>query len=232
MLITEGSAYSLFDIGTMTLHIPLPARLSHVAAPILAFLAMFTASKAVAQLGLKLVQFRPTAELGEVMERKVSAELLYLPDFEANWRSRFFVSYYELEPRLAAFPITGYEYRDGVWTVFPGTQSYTKYNLILFGGGMDYGGLHLMDDKLTIYPGADIFGGGVDQEYETDVPGLSSSGFSGGFMLAGLRARIGADYSFSEVVSVFTEWSTATYWLQESGRFTFNDIGVGARFIF
>ena len=211
--------------------LPFAARSITVGA-ILPFLASFIATNAIAQLGVKLIQFRPTAELGEVMERKVSAELLYLPDFDDTWRSRFFVSYYKLEPRLAVFPITGYEYRDGVWTVYPGTQTYTKYNIILFGGGMDYGGLRLLDDKLTIYPGADIFGGGVNQEYQTDVPGISSSGFSGGFMLAGLRARIGVDYAFSDAVAVFAEWSTATYWLQETGRFTFNDIGIGARFNF
>jgi hypothetical protein len=187
---------------------------------------------AKAQLGLKLSQFRPTGELGQVMDRKVSAELLYLPEFDDRVRSRFFLSYYKLEPRLSSFPITGYEYRDGVWTVYPGTQTFSKYNLMFFGGGMDYALLQFLDERLTFYPGGDIYMGGANMAYVSDVPGINRSEFEGGFMLAGVRARLGVDYALTDALGVCFEYATATYWMQENGRFTFNDIGLGARYTF
>ncbi len=185
-----------------------------------------------AQLGVKVVNFRPTGELGEVMERTYSAQLMYIDGFDETMRSRFFVTYYKLKPRLDQFPISGYEYRDGKWTMFPGVQVWEKYNMFFFGGGLDWGLLRLMDDKLTIYPDFEIFGGGVNQAYISDTPGLGSTDFAGGYMLAGIGLRAGADLAFSDAVAAFAEWTTSTYFVAESGRSTYNEIGIGARFTF
>src|SRR5690606_29426542 len=113
-------------------------------------------------------------------------------------RARFFLTYYKLKPRLDQFPITGYEYRDGKWTVFPGVESWDKYDLLIFGGGLDFGVVKLSDDKLTLYPGFEIFGGSVDQEYTSVTPGISSKSFGGGLVMAGIGLRAGADYAFSD----------------------------------
>lgn len=198
--------------------------------PFLLFAAVFFTFTASAQLGIKILQFRPTGELGAVMERKVSAELMYMDDFEEDFRFRAFVGYLKLEPRLDVFPTVGYEYRDGQWTVFPGTFTYTKYTMIMFGGGLDYAAVRLMDDRLTIYPGFRIFGGGVNQEYEST--GLSSSGFSGGKLMAGIGGQLGVDYQLTDQLGFFAEYGTATHYVEEDGRFTFNDMGLGARYTF
>src|SRR5262245_22864222 len=101
------------------------------------FLVACCTSELEAQIGLKFFQFRPTAELGDVMERKFSVELQYMEDFENRLRPRAFLTFLKLQPRLDEFPVTGYQSVDGQWTVYPGTQSYSKYNILLFGGGFD-----------------------------------------------------------------------------------------------
>lgn len=185
-----------------------------------------------AQLGVKVTQLRPTGEFGEVMERKVSAQLMYIDGFDEMMRTRFFVTYYKMEPRLETFPIVGYGYSDGIWTVYPGEQTFTKYDLLIFGGGLDLGVLQLLDDKLTFYPGFEIFGGALNQAYTSNVPGISSEDFEGGFLIAGISVRAGADYALSDVVATFAEWTTGTYYVQETGRFTYNEIGLGVRITF
>ena len=47
-----------------------------------------------------------------------------------------------------------------------------------------------------------------------------------------ISLRAGADYALSDVVATFAEWTTGTYYVQETGRFTYNEIGLGVRITF
>jgi hypothetical protein len=204
----------------------------HMKRSFLLILFILVVANSWAQLGLKVVNLRPTGQFGQVMERTYSAQVMYIDDFEETMRARFFLAYYKLKPRLEQFPVTGYEYRDGIWTVFPGVEIWDKYNLLFLGGGLDWGLLTLLDDKLTLYPGFEIFGGTVSEKYTSDVPGISTKDFTGGHVLAGVGLRAGADYVLTDGLAMFAEYTTSTYFVAETGRFTYNDIGIGARFTF
>jgi hypothetical protein len=185
-----------------------------------------------AQLGVKLTQLRPTGVLGEVMERDWSAQLMYIDDFEDAIRLRFFFTWHRMEPRLAAIPIASYLYEDGVWTVFPGEQSYSKYDLYFLGAGADFAVLRLANEKLTLYPGFEAFFGTLSEAYRIRVATIKDEDFEGGQVLLGGGIRAGADYAWSKRLATFAEWGTNTYWVTETGRFTFNEIALGVRISF
>lgn len=194
--------------------------------------AVLGSSHAFAQVGLRLTQFRPTGELGYVVERKFAPEIQFIQDFEDPTRMRFSFLYLNLQPRLDTFPSTGYISDSNGFRVLPGWQTFSNIDLILFSGGLDFAVLELFDYQLALYPGMDIIFGGINMVYESYTPELVSEGFSGGFMIGGLRLRFGAEWAFGDHFGVNLEWSTATYLQEETGRFTFNDLGLGVRYQF
>lgn len=186
----------------------------------------------MAQIGLKLTQFRPTGDLGYVVERRWTPEFQYIQDFEDVTRMRFSFLYLNLQPRLDTFPTTGLISDGNGFRVLPGWQTFSKINMFLITGGIDWAVVELFDYDLALYPGLDIIFGGVNMEYESFTPQLVSSGFSGGFKIGGLRLRFGAEYAFNDHFGANLEWSTATYYQEEGGRYTFNDLGLGVRYQF
>jgi hypothetical protein len=199
---------------------------------LLTLLVTLSVIPAVAQIGIKLTQFRPTGDLGYVVERKWMPELQYIQDFEEKTRMRASFLYLNLQPRLDTFPTTGLISDSNGFRVLPGWQTFSKINMYFITGGLDYAVVELFDYDLAIYPGLDIIFGGVNMEYESYTPDISSSGFSGGFMIGGLRLRLGAEWAFNDHFGANLEWSTATYYQEEGGRYTFNDLGLGVRYQF
>jgi hypothetical protein len=187
---------------------------------------------AMAQIGIKLMQFRPTGDLGYVVERKWTPEFQYIQDFEDRTRMRASFLYMNLQPRLDTFPTTGLISDSQGFRVLPGWQTFSKINMYLITGGLDYAVVELFDYDLALYPGLDIIFGGIGMEYETYTPDISSGSFSGGFAIGGLRLRLGAEYAFNDHFGANLEWSTATYYQEEGGRYTFNDLGLGVRYQF
>jgi hypothetical protein len=185
-----------------------------------------------AQIALRLVQLRPTGGLGMTMEKKISAEVLYLPEFDEKTRVRASLGLFNMKPRLEVFPNNAFIYENGVYTQLPSTQTFHKWNMFFFTFGLDYAAVQLMDDRLTLYPGLDIIGGGISTNYETHTPRISDTYFSGGYLLGGLRGRIGADYRINDHFGCFAETCRAYYFVQESGRLDHNDIGLGVRYQF
>jgi hypothetical protein len=199
---------------------------------LLTALVTLSVSPAAAQIGIKLMQFRPTGDLGYVVERKWTPEFLYIQDFEEKTRMRASFLYMNLQPRLDTFPTTGLISDSNGFRVLPGWQTFSKINMYLITGGLDYAVVELFDYDLALYPGLDIIFGGIGMEYESYTPEISSSGFSGGFMIGGLRLRLGAEWAFNDHFGANFEWSTATYYQEEGGRYTFNDLGIGVRYQF
>lgn len=185
-----------------------------------------------AQLGLRLVQMRPTGKLGFVMEKKISGELMFIDDFEDDWRVRFSLGFFHLEPRMKVFPITGFISDSDGSRYVAGTESYSKWNMTWITGGMDRSIVRFRDETLVIYAGADGMFGGVNTAYERSTPGISSESFSGGYVYVGVRGRIGVDQSFGDQFGVFLETSRAYYVMQEIGGLNHNDIGFGVRYTF
>jgi hypothetical protein len=82
--------------------------------------AVLGRSHAFAQVGIKLTQFRPTGELGYIVERKFAPEFQFIQDFEDPTRMRFSFLYLDLQPRLDTFPSTGYISDSNEFRVLPG----------------------------------------------------------------------------------------------------------------
>jgi len=116
----------------------------------LLLLLLFAALGGFAQIGLRLVQFRPTGELGMIMEKNVSAELLYIDDFEDDVRFRISLGMFKLQPRMENFPITGTIYNGQGLRVTPGVQHFEKWDMYFFSGGMDWAVVRLFDEKLRL----------------------------------------------------------------------------------
>jgi hypothetical protein len=186
-----------------------------------------------AQLGLRVVQLRPTGEFGMVMEKKVSAELLYIPAFEEDkLRMRASIGIFNMKPRLEVFPTNAWIYDGNGYTQLPGTQSFSKWNMTMLSGGVDLALVRLKDETLNFYPGVDIVFGGITMEYESHTPGISDEYFSGGQLMAGLRFRLGADHAIGDHLGLLLEACRAYYFVEETGRLDHNEIALGVRYQF
>jgi len=196
---------------------------------LVAALLAFIAIDSSAQIGFKLIQFRPVGELGMVMSKKITGELMYLQEFDEKTRMRFGLSFTSLKPRLDTFPVYAYK-DDGQLSVLPGYEVYHKYNMIILFGGMDYA--FIDEENLFVYAGLDILIGGVDQQYDRAYETYVDESFSGGSKLAGGRLRIGGEYMFNENIGAFLELSRAMYYVEDSQWLSNNDIGIGVHYVF
>ena len=188
----------------------------------------------LAQVAVKVMQIRPTGEFGEVMERKVMAEALYMDDFEGRLRPRFSLGLVSMEPQLEKIPVSAYVYNGSTDTVYHGYQSFSKYRMVLIAGGLDWEALDL--DPVRIYPGLGVVFGTIKQEYEIHIPNYENESYAEGNFFAGLRVLAGIEYSFSEPVAAFAEFSRDMYLVAyESGGYEgqgHNAIGGGLRVMF
>ncbi|MGV9013425.1 MAG: hypothetical protein ACOH13_12600 [Flavobacteriales bacterium] len=184
-----------------------------------------------AQLGVRLVQLRPTGDMGFTMEKKISAEVLFMDEFDGNFRFRASLGYFSLKPRLATFPNISYVYSDGNTTVYPGYTTYSKWNMIFLSAGEDWSPVELVDEKLRPYVGMDVLIGIIGTQYRTTSV-FTDTEFDGGYKLGGLRFRIGAEYAFTDQAGVFIETSRAYYLVEQLSVLDHNDIGLGFRYIF
>jgi len=182
-----------------------------------------------AQIGVKLIQFRPVDEFGMVMSKQFSGELMYQSEFDDSRRFRFGLGYVPFSPRLDTFPVVAYEDGNGL-KVLPGYEVFHKYNMMYLFGGMDYA--FWENDSWFAYGGLDLIGGGIDKDYDLYYATLSDEHNSGGEKLAGGRLRVGGQYMLSEHAGINLEFARAYYWLEEDGWFSHNEIGIGFQYIF
>jgi len=180
-----------------------------------------------AQVAVEVLQFRPTGQLGAIMKKTISGEVLIVQDFDDDWRARIGISYASLKPRLDTFPVTSVIISNTT-TVIPGYEVYHKYNMFFISAGMDYD--LLKGDHFFLYPGMDILIGGVNSVY--DHVGYTDGSTSGGDMFGGLKFRAGGEYEFKSKIRVFAELTRSIYLVQEQGLLNHNEIGLGIRFNF
>ena len=196
---------------------------------LLVILILFSLNSS-AQLALKGYAFRPLGDLGALMNRTFTGELMYMGDFtEGALRARVGICWIPLKSRLDTFPVyaTG---SDGFGEkVYPGWQVYDKYNLSFLSIGLD---LNPQDkDPFFWYIGGDILIGGINMEFQEHYETKLDYSFTGGQLLAGLRFRQGMEYVFNDSFGVFLEASETGYYLEETGLFSYWDFGAGVHFI-
>jgi hypothetical protein len=191
---------------------------------IFGLLFLFVSLNSFAQIGLQLLQFRPTGEMGMVMKKGITGELLYMDNFDDRWRVRAGLSFISLRPRMDTFPSYAIEESNGV-TVLGGYQVFHKYSLTFLSVGVDYS---IIDkEPFFFYPGVDLVVGGLDTKYDTSYPTFLDESYSGGEVLVGFRFRLGGEYAISKTFGVFAEITRSFYFINETGFFSNNNIGIG-----
>jgi len=199
------------------------------------FLAISTCALVYSQVGVKVYQFRPLGELGFAMNKKLSSEILFLPEFNNKVRLRFGFSRVALKPRLTTFPTYTIISGDGVGdiisgtgniAILPGAKTYTKYNIFWISSGVDW---RLIDsEKIQVYSGADVLAGGLTENYELITEALSEVSYSGADILGGIRLRLGVEYLINKV-GIFVEAEGSSYLINHRGFFSNHALGFGLR---
>jgi hypothetical protein len=189
------------------------------------------ASSAHAQVTLRVFDYRPTGELGFVMNPLVSAEVGYSKPFEeSRWRTSFSATFLKLKSRQDTFPTSGVLVANNTTTVTPGKESFSKYSMFQLMGGVDFA--FVKKDKWALFAGADILIGAASVVYyNQDV--LTTENYSGGGILGGFRGRLGAEYQVADHIALFFSANRSYFLVSEpAGLFNANDYGIGIRYDF
>ncbi len=194
-------------------------------------LFIFIYFNSFSQVALKIINFRPTGELGMLMKPAITGELFYKDfDEESKLIPRFGLGFIKCTPRLDTFLVQGLIVSQTT-TVSPGYITYQKYNLFYLYGGVDYK-INIYKG-FSIYPGADVNIGGTVVEYKSEYPTISSNDYSGGSPYVGIRLRIGAEYEIKEgKAAVFIEATRNMNLIPREAFFAYNDYGIGFRYKF
>jgi hypothetical protein len=159
---------------------------------------LFMAKINVAQIGVKVFNYRPTGALGFVFKPTYSAEVCYIQPFEEDerWRMAATATFLVLKPRMQSFPTTTLESGGNGDRILPGAESFSKYNILQGFYGFDYSIVN--KDPFYFFCGADVTVGLTTVEYTENIEELIESDYTGGGFLVGLRFRIGAEYNINK----------------------------------
>jgi hypothetical protein len=192
---------------------------------------IFICFNSFSQVALKIINFRPTGELGMLMKPTITGELFYKDfDDESKVIPRFGLGFIKCTPRLDTFLVQGLIVSQTT-TVSPGYITYQKYNLFYLYGGMDY--KISIYKGFSLYPGIDVNLGGTIVEYQSQYPTISSEDYSGGSVYLGIRTRAGAEYEIKEEkAAIFIEATRNMNLIPQEAFFAYNDYGIGFRYKF
>jgi len=195
---------------------------------------MFLSKLSFGQISLRVFNYRPAGELGFTMKPLVSAEIGWQDRFSKRSYKRFraglSIMYLNFKPRMEVFPTYGVLRDGGLTTVIPGAQSFQKYAIFKVNVGFDYAIIH--KKKLNVFVGADLIIGTLSIDYSSNSAFINDT-YKGGGMLAGLRFRLGTEYSLTDQVSAFFTANHNRILISEPRSFIHsNDLGLGARYSF
>jgi hypothetical protein len=200
---------------------------------LLTLLLVLCAGKLCGQFALSAVHYRPTGEFGFVMKPLTTVELTFMSRFsdEPDERFRFGMSlmYLRMKPRLNSFPIWAYGSDDRGAFIYPGEQSFSRYNITFLSGGADFAVIH--KERFNWFIGADLMIGGASIDYQSTVVGWKDESYSGGGLLIGFRVRIGVEYQITDHISLFSRVNRHFFLITDPATLgNANDYGVGIRY--
>ena len=192
----------------------------------------FSVIKCSAQIGVRLIQFRPAGQQGFAMNKTLTGEIMYIENFnEANsTRARLGICFAALKARLDTFPLTAVKESGNTTSILPGYEVFHKYNVYFLFAGVDYP--VLKHNSFYLFPGIDFLIGGIDMKYDLYYETFKEESFTGGNILVGFRLRAGAEYEIAEKAGVFLEVTRNMYFVEDQGFLSHNDIGLGFRYNF
>lgn len=193
---------------------------------LLIILLLFFFAESNAQLGLKVLQYRPTGELGFTLKKQISGELSWIDDFEDPIRVRYALQYVIGKPRMDTFPTTGTINN----YVVPCDYVLHQFNILSISGGIDR---WIWENKgKVLYGGLDVIAGAHSHDYYSDFPGVSTTNYSGSSVFGGIRLRIGFEAELNNEWRLFSEIQRSMFYTSEGMLFSYNDVGVGVRYLF
>lgn len=192
------------------------------------FFILLGSNIAFSQIMIRGFNYRPTGEFGSVMKPLFSAEIGYQQPFEGDRvRGGFLFTFLQMKPRMDIFPVYGII---GM-TVYPGEQSFQKYNLGLLLADIDFAFVN--KEKYTMYTGLGLIMGAANVEYEYYLQSAAYESYSGGGILAGLRFRLGAEYIINDYLALNINANRGFFLVTEPRALAWaNDYGFGMRYSF
>lgn len=182
-----------------------------------------------AQMGIKGFLFSPNGELGQVMKKHISVEILKIEEFDGNSRWRFGFDYMPLKPRLDTFPAYAIKSDNGT-IILPGYIVYKNCWSAAGFIGMDF---RLMDnDKFRPYAGADFIFGIISYKYWKKINQSTDGEVDDSELYYGLRLRIGCEYSITDRMQAFLDLSAAGYRTEYARFMSHYEIGLGLSYKF
>lgn len=183
---------------------------------------------AFGQISVRLFNYRPTGEFGSVMKPLFSAEIGFQSSFDGDrLRGGFSLTYLHMKPRMDVFPVYGVIGS----TVFPGEQSFQKYNLGLLFADLD---IAIVDQKkFNFFTGLGLIIGGANVDYTYNVQTAIAESYSGGGIIGGLRFRLGAEYILNDNIGIMLNANRSAFLLTDPRTLGWaNDYGVGLKYSF
>lgn len=192
------------------------------------FFAFCGSNIALGQISVRLFNYRPTGEFGFVMKPAFSAEIgLQQPFDRERIRGGFSVTYLQMKPRMNIFPVYGIIGP----TVFPGEQSFEKYNIGLFFFNIDFAIVH--QETFNVFMGLGLILGGANVEYEYNIQTAVYESYSGGGIIGGLRFRLGAEYIINDNIGITLNANRSVFLVTEPRTLGWaNDYGIGILYSF
>ena len=187
------------------------------------------------QVGVRVFNYRPLGKLGFHMKPLTSLELSYQDDLSEDdrFRASFGISYLNMKPRLASFPVYSVDAHGGNGNeIFEGAQIFNKYTLLQFSSGVDYA--FLCKGKLIMYVGNDIIGGSSEIDYKTTYFGSSGGKIVvENLFFIGYRVKLGIEYNMTDNIGFFVNASRLGFvTVDPPSRAGAIDIGFGMRYLF
>jgi len=178
------------------------------------------------QVAVRGLMFNPSGDQGQYFKKKFTAEIMYMDqEFDERFRTRMGIGWVNLKSRLDTFPAYGLKITDTETTLLPGYQIYNKYNIMYLFAGMDWS--FVMKEKFITYLGMDVLGGQLVSDEIYNIETFISEESSGGYILGGLRFRLGGMYKISDLIYIFAETNVAGYIIGEHSKQSHYDYGAG-----
>jgi hypothetical protein len=192
-------------------------------------LLLLAASSSHAQLAVKAFQFRPTGELGQVANKAIAGELLFMENIKKKFfRTRAAIGYAKLTPRQDTIPLYGIS-NDNGGIVYPSYQVFHKLSIAYVSIGGDFRIVN--KNPYFAYLGIEGMGFVLNEEMDS-YSKYASRGGDESYGLIGYRARIGFEYLVNDHIGLFLEGTRAGYFSPLVGAIGHNDIGLGFHYNF
>lgn len=185
-------------------------------------------SSAKGQVGLKIMQVRPTNDFGFIAKKTVAFEALWLQEFEGKSRMRTFVNFANFKSRMDTIPSAAFVSSGNGQEILPAYNGFNKMWNLTLGFGVDFSPEVWEDWKIRPFAGLDFNTGAHSRQSFTNT-GVSSIDEGNLALIFGLAGRLGVEANFDRFGLFLEATRNYQYYLEVSGA-SYNTIGLGVKY--